>query len=192
MTIFTSSDHHFFHRNLIADGKIAIRGQFDSMDAMHEHIVERHNSVVRPNDKVYFLGDVCLDQPKKNAVDPDSWPRFVPLKTLITRMHGQKRLILGNHDHLPWMWYYELGFEKVLAMRKLAGDVLFTHVPVHPSQFYRWRGNVHGHTHEHNVQHEEPLTTPDYDTRYINVSLENINYTPISLEDILQRLPENR
>jgi len=55
------SDTHFFHANILKfvgnDGK-RIRAPFQSLDEMHDYMIEKWNSKVKPGDKVYHLGDV--------------------------------------------------------------------------------------------------------------------------------------
>jgi calcineurin-like phosphoesterase family protein len=186
--IWFLSDLHLFHANMLRGGKIGIR-PFDTVHEMHERIIEGWNSVVRPNDKVYMQGDLTLHRPKKKGVQD---PMLDALERILMRLPGQKRILLGNHDHLDVAIYQWLGFEKVLAYREMAG-ILFSHIPVHPSQFYRFRGNVHGHTHESFVnlstaRHAATLaelTTPKRDLRYINVCVEPRNYIPMSLDEIV-------
>ena len=55
-------------------------------------------------------------------------------------------------------------------------DCVLTHIPVHPSQFPRFRLNIHGHLHLKVIA----------DTRYINVSCEQVNYTPVLLKNIIK------
>ena len=60
-------------------------------------------------------------------------------------------------------------------------SMILSHIPLHPESLGRFRGNVHGHVHN-NV---EPL---HFGPRYYNVSVEAIDYTPVSLEDVKKRL----
>jgi calcineurin-like phosphoesterase family protein len=56
-------------------------------------------------------------------------------------------------------------------------EFILTHCPIHPSQLeYRYKYNIHGHVHENSIN----------DPRYINVSAEVIDYTPKTLEELLQ------
>jgi len=196
MNIWFISDLHLFHENMLRGGKIAIR-PFDTLHEMHERIIEGWNSVVKPGHKVYMLGDLTLmREHKTNYVwNAEQWGN---LCAVVNRLHGVKRMLLGNHDHRPISDYTALGFEKVLAYREMAG-ILFSHIPVHVSQFYRFRGNVHGHTHEAIVQREvvvqnagghygeELYETRELraDPRYINVCVEPRNYVPMSLDEIV-------
>ena len=46
------SDHHFFHENIL---KFCSKQRpFNSVEEMNEVIIERHNSLVKPNDHVFF------------------------------------------------------------------------------------------------------------------------------------------
>jgi calcineurin-like phosphoesterase family protein len=191
MTLWLISDLHLFHANLLRGGKIGIR-PFDTLAEMHETIVERWNSVVKPNDKVYMLGDLTLERPAK-AMDLllEQVRRF---EIFMNRLHGKKRLVLGNHDHFPVHFYGAIGFEKVLGSREMAG-LVFTHYPVYAAALgdeYRYKGNVHGHVHANSVMDNYvdrfgiDQCVPD--TRYVNVCVEAVNYTPISLEECVQRV----
>lgn len=55
MTIFFSADHHIGHS---AIRKYCDR-QFQTAEEMNEHLVQRFNALVKPNDTVYYLGDLA-------------------------------------------------------------------------------------------------------------------------------------
>ena len=65
-------------------------------------------------------------------------------------------------------------------------NLLFSHVPIHPSGLKRGAPdsdapvmtNVHGHIHQN----------PSPDGPYFNVSVEAMNYTPIHIDDLLARI----
>lgn len=93
-------------------------------------------------------------------------------------MNGKKHLIAGNHDTADASEFLEY-FEDVKGSRAI-GEFILTHIPVHPSQFYRFKANIHGHLHSHLVT----LPNGNIDTRYYNVSMERLqDYTPVSYED---------
>jgi len=81
-------------------------------------------------------------------------------------------LIKGNHDKLK-ISQYMFYFKDVRGSHQFDG-LLLTHIPVHPSSLARWPCNVHGHVHANTLD----------DPRYFNVCAEEINYTPISLEQL--------
>ena len=166
--IFLCSDHHYAHKNILnftnADGS-RVR-DFASVEEMNGAIISRHNSVVRPSDKVYFLGDVTMNTNAKGL-------------EFLSEMNGEKILIKGNHDLCTAQQYLKY-FKDIRGSYQLAGFIL-THIPIHPDSLSRWAANVHGHLHTNQVQlNGKP------DPRYLNVSLEQINFTPIALENLVQ------
>lgn len=175
MTLWFYSDPHLDHESLVrgsASHPVPPRKGFDSADQLAEAFVEAHNKLVKPSDHSYCLGDFTMG---KEAI-----ARWAP------RLNGHRRIILGNHD-IHEMKLYQAVFGKVCALREFAGMV-FTHIPIAPWSMNRWRANVHGHCHD-----KKPLcytaSNPDEQgfvksAQYINISLENINYRPVSLEQI--------
>ena len=133
---------------------------FANVDAMDEALIKNWNSVVGPQDKVYHLGDVTLSTKKMWIMD---------------HLNGKKILIKGNHDIFPLKVYMPY-FKDIRATHEL-GRYILSHVPVHDSQKYRFDGNIHGHTHEKNLP----------DPWYYNISVEQTNYTPITLEQAMKR-----
>ena len=163
--IFLASDHHLNHANILTfkrnDGT-ALR-DFSNITEHDEFIIQQHNKVVKPNDKVYFLGDVTFHN--RNLY-------------LLARMHGEKVLIKGNHDVLKLSQYLPY-FYDIRACHAIAG-VLLTHIPVHQESLSRWKVNVHGHLHSNRV-----MLNGRVDARYHSVCMEQLdNYTPISLEQL--------
>jgi len=131
---------------------------------MDEEMVKRWNETVRPNDKVYHLGDVVINRKA--------------LKTL-GRLNGEKVLIKGNHDLCKPQQYLQY-FKDIRGSHQFDGMIL-THIPIHQDSLARWGLNVHGHLHYQVVR--LPLSQIP-DRRYYNVSMERINYTPVSLEEV--------
>lgn len=179
-TTWFLSDPHFDHANLVKGGRIANRPQFSTVDEMNGHIIGRINSLVRPNDILWLLGDLTLER-----VD------FTRLARFVGSLNGEHHLLLGNHDYAPMQTYADMGFKSVGASYQ-THKILFTHVPIHPGQFYRFIGNCHGHTHDKNVMLHgaggSDLGIRDW--RYLNVSCEVRDYTPISLDDVIANFKE--
>lgn len=163
--IFFISDTHFGHAALLnfknEDGS-PVR-TFSSVEEMDETLIQRWNSVVRPQDHVYHLGDVAMKRPFLDT---------------LSRVNGHKRLVRGNHDIFRTKDYLKY-FDEIYASRVL-DNLLFTHIPVHPESMGRFTANVHGHV------HGQPQGK--YGPRYYNVSVEVMGYQPISLEDLKVRI----
>jgi calcineurin-like phosphoesterase family protein len=187
--IWVISDTHFNHTNILKftdsnTGELIRGARFSSTKEMDEHMVEQWNSVVKPGDKVYHLGDVMFG-------DREYFQKLWP------KLHGQKRLIVGNHDDIKYL--SSGGFFSKVHMWRMFPEfgLLLTHVPVHKSSLkrqwvsredynffeYWWRRykfrnktmlNVHGHIHQN----------PSPEGPYRNVSVEAINYTPVNIEEL--------
>ena len=174
MNIFFISDSHFAHSNILTflnqDGS-NLR-TFESVEHMDEHMVHCWNKTVSPNDKVYHLGDVCMSK------------KHLPI---LARLNGEKVLVKGNHDKEKLNEYTKY-FKDVRGSHQFDG-LIMTHIPIHPASLARWGLNVHGHTHSNSVMRDHttnPSKPQIRDPRYFCVSVEQINYTPISLEQVKQ------
>ncbi len=152
-----------------------MRHQFVNADEGDQAMIDRHNAVVRPEDRVYFVGDVAFH--KKHL-----WK--------VGQMNGRKVLIKGNHDLLDIKDYLQY-FDDVRGVHQFKG-VVITHIPVHPASLGRWGFNIHGHLHANKVMELDMKknNTGIEDSRYFNVSVECINYTPISLDEVMKFKPK--
>ena len=157
------SDMHFGHANIIKftrhDGT-PLRN-FASVEEMDEHMIDNWNSVVNAKDRVYMLGDVVINRKSLHVLG---------------RLNGRKVLIKGNHDIFPSEEY--LAYVDDVRGYHVLDGMLLSHIPVHPDSLSRFGCNIHGHLH-----YREVLIENVVDPRYFNVSVERVNYTPISFEE---------
>lgn len=161
--IWVISDTHFQHQNII---KYCDR-PFETYQEADERMIENWNKVVKPGDKVYHLGDVYFGNAQT------AWD-------LLARLNGQKRLILGNHDNGKDQVLQKI-FKKIEVWRMFPEfGLLLTHVPVHESTLGRGMGpsekmlNIHGHIHQN----------PSPSDNHQCVCVEQINYTPVHIEEL--------
>lgn len=155
--VFAIADLHFGHL------KVAQLRGFQTTEQHDSALVAAWNSVVTKRDVVYVLGDVF---------------RLERMQELA----GMKKLAMGNHDKYP-ADRYDRHFTRVAAYYEYDGCIL-SHIPVHPSQFPRYRLNVHGHTHAKVVQE---LPGGLEDLRYYPVSVEQCPYMrPMVLDGLIQ------
>lgn len=162
--IFFIGDTHFFHANIMRftdrNGD-RIRREFTTLDECHEAMIERWNARVKPTDTVYHLGDVSFKYGSE-------------LCSVMSRLNGRKRLIVGNHDDVTQPSLVKW-FERIYLWRKFKDDgFTCTHIPSRLDQLRGSLFNVHGHI------HRGVMTDP----RYINVSVEVIDYRPVHLDEI--------
>lgn len=91
--IWFTADLHAFHKNILKFQKerretMGITDDMSDTEAMEKHnewIVKMWNMTVDKHDHVYILGDVSFGTPEET-------------RKFLERLHGQKHLIIGNHD----------------------------------------------------------------------------------------------
>lgn len=181
-SVFLVSDTHFGHMGVCKftrnDGVTKLR-PWDNADEMDEEMVKRWNDRVRPNDKVYHLGDVVINRKA--------------LK-IMHRLNGDKVLIRGNHDIFRDDEYRE-HFRELRAYHVMNGMIL-SHIPLHSESLGRFGTNIHGHLHANRVRKPRgfdvktgtTLYSDEIDPRYHCVCVEQIDYTPILFEDVIKRI----
>jgi len=177
---FITSDHHFFHRNII---KYCNRPFVDEYE-MNKVLIENWNKVVSHGDTVIHLGDFFagLKGRRKEAIE------------LVAKLNGTKYLILGNHDHFTKNEFKEMGF-KFVGDYLIKGNFLFTHYPAVVDEKYPHIGNefskkifesndiltiFHGHRHLPNPNRTEFQN-------HVNVGVDANNFTPIDLMELLKK-----
>lgn len=162
-SVFLTADTHFGHwgvcKFLRSDGT-KLR-PWDNPNAMDEDMVAMWNDTVRPNDKVYHLGDVVINR------------RALPT---LAKLHGDKVLIKGNHDIFKLEDYAKY-FRDIRAYHVMDKFIL-SHIPVHESQKHRWNGNIHGHLHSNQLD----------DPWYTCVSVEQTDFKPILFEELTHKI----
>lgn len=159
--IFFSSDLHFDHKNII---KYSHRPYAD-VDEMNEALITNHNSVVKPGDTWYHLGDFCFG-------GSDRIPKH------LKRMNGQKIFLKGNHDRSH-------------NFKDLVGDFRndwFGKIGKYSYHLYHypiqsWNGAFHGSVHLHGHSHG---STPSPGMLRWDMGVDCWNWFPVSLEELEQ------
>jgi calcineurin-like phosphoesterase family protein len=177
---FLVSDTHFGHagvcRFLRDDGVTKLR-PWDDPAEMDEEMIRRWNDRVRPNDKVYHLGDVVINRKALHT---------------LSRLNGDKVLIRGNHDIFRDD-EYRLYFRELRAYHVLNGMIL-SHIPVHEASLGRFGVNIHGHLHAGRVRKVSGFRKGvleygnEIDPRYHCVCVEQTDFAPILLDDVYKRI----
>ncbi len=119
--IWFTADTHFWHSNVIKYTKRPFKNVYD----MNQTLINNWNKVVKSNDIIYILGDLCLSGSKK-------------AKEIISQLNGYKILIQGNHDKsktriLKW-GINEIHPELIIKINNT--PVRLSHYPYRPS---KWR-----------------------------------------------------
>lgn len=159
MAVYVFSDPHFEHNNILK-----VRNQFASIDEHDAFIVERILSTCGKRDSLHILGDVCMGK--------DSLRYLEEISKRVEHLH----ICLGNHDlertGAPRLADLMPLCKSIYGMRKYKWAWL-THAPIHPQELWG-RINIHGHLHSAVID----------DPRYVCVSAEHLDYSPVNIEDI--------
>lgn len=175
-----------------------------TIEDMNEGLIERHNSVIKSDDTIIYLGDLIMGKKSENV------PKYIP------RLNGHKILLCGNHDWLP-SEVREAKLKQFEEMYKLSGidsiyygtvdlndiykgpttGIKLCHFPpadfddprdierkeqrypelrpiIKPDEYL-----LHGHTHS-----ENKLTT----NNILHVGVDAWDYKPVSFEIVLEWL----
>ncbi len=159
-TTFVVSDTHFGHAGVcqfLNDDGTKLR-PWDTAEQMDAAMIELWNSVVKPDDKVYHLGDVVINRKA--------------LPTLL-KLNGRKVLIKGNHDIFKLSDYTP--YFKDIRGYHILNKYILSHIPVHPESKGRFKGNIHGHLHSRMLD----------DEWYKCVSVEHTGFKPIPFDQVV-------
>ncbi len=164
--IYLISDLHLDHKNIM---RYCDR-PFSSVEEMNRTIIDNWNEVVEEDDFVYLVGDLAFGR------------RRSKMRYWLKKLNGNVILILGNHDK----GYLDsiVHADKCVLFYK-GKKFLLIHDPKMVNSGDDWV--IHGH--EHNNKPEKyPFMNGK--NRTINVSVELINYTPISLDFLVDRMED--
>jgi len=132
---------------------------FRDVEEMNQTLVENWNKTVNEDDTVFFLGDLAFRS------DPLAW---------LELLNGKIVFIGGQHDR------FFRGTRKSLVLHSEGVDLLLIHNPADtPEDWHGWV--VHGHKHN-----TAPLIDPF--NKRVNVSVEVIDYTPISVSRVVSMI----
>ena len=175
MTIWFTSDSHFGHDK---DFIYQARG-FNSIQEHDEAIIERWNSVVKPDDTVYHLGDAMMGRNYSYGIN------------CLRRLNGTIYIIRGNHDTVTRWEEYEdqwphiviTGWSYVLK-RDGYPKLYLCHYPTITSCLENDKPlknqllSLHGHTHsKKKFEFENPYM--------YNVALDAHDCYPISIDEVV-------
>jgi calcineurin-like phosphoesterase family protein len=158
MTIWFTSDLHLGHANIIR----YCNRPFTNVEEMNEKLINNWNTLVKPGDSVYNLGDFAFHR------EPSIF---------FNRLNGCKYLIKGNHDKhdtmkLPWQ------FIKDVHMLRLDSCSIFLSHYSHRVWPEGHHGVIHlfGHSHGGLSAHGKSF----------DVGVDAWNYAPISMEQVVE------
>lgn len=171
--IYVTSDLHFCHNR----GFLYTPRGFNSIEEANETIVKNYNSVVNPDDEIYLLGDLMLNDNEKGM-------------ELLKQLKGKIHIVFGNHDTDTRKNLY-----KTLPNVVEVGDALrfkycgyhfyCSHYPtltgnLEKESLKKMEINLFGHTHQKDEFYE--------DRPYMfHVGLDSNNNYPVNIKTIIEK-----
>ena len=183
---FYISDWHYGHKNCLAfDNR-----PFTTIEQMNTALVERWNSVVKPGDSVYVLGDMF-------------WCNADTAIPILNSLAGEIFLVKGNHDrcHIKRFVDQFVKVSEYMEIEDKDRKVVLCHYPIpcFKNHFYGWY-HLYGHVHnsfEYNMmEHTKFLMKELYDRpcNMFNVGamMPWMDYTPRTLNEIISTAKEEK
>lgn len=177
------SDLHFGHRNVIRFDK----RPFNSVEEMENVLVDNWNKKVTNGDIVYILGDFCFGRTSE-------WLR------ILSKLNGEKHLIIGNHDEGRLNTEIMNMFKTVQFYKEVTDcgrRVILSHYPIlfykhsYSANTYMLYGHVHNNTEEVKfvdkyIKDLKDNCSLNYAKLYnVGCMMEYMNYTPRTLDEII-------
>lgn len=159
MRIYFTADWHNLHYNILRYCGRPFKNEYEQQQCL----LNNHNSIVKPGDTVYYLGDIAMTEAGAIAA--------------LNKMNGRKIFILGNHD---------FRFRKII--KQYCDEVYNLHdirigqqkITLCHYAMRVWNCSHHGawqlYAHSHG---ELPPIGLQYD-----VGVDNNNFKPVSFEEI--------
>lgn len=173
MSRYIISDLHLGHANII---KYCNR-PFSSVEEMDKTIIDNWNTIVKPEDEVYFLGDFCFGRPGQKVS-----------KEYREKLNGKIHLILGNHDRYIDKSSFD-SVQKYIILEELGKKILLTHYPVYREDYSYIKENFNlpnydicFYGHVHNGREDEIIPN------HFNVCVEKTNYKPMNFDILLSKI----
>lgn len=163
--VFFASDMHFDHFNIIR----YCNRPFRNINEMNRSLVNNWNNIIGRRDTVYYLGDMAHGRGSRSI---DYW---------LDNLNGKIRFIRGNHDK-DVITKADVIHDHTLI--KYNGyEFLLMHDPCRPANYNGWI--IHGDKHNNDT---EKYPFIHYGNKTINVCMEMINYKPIILDKIIDKI----
>lgn len=166
------ADLHLGHKNIM---RLSNR-PFSSVEEMDKTIIDNINSIIKPEDDLYILGDFSFKS-GKNPVE------------YLKQINCKKHLIIGNHDGIILSNNEaRKQFVEITNYKRIDDNgrmVILCHYPIAEWDGY-FRGSYHLFGHVHNN-----FTNPWY--KYMsslencfNVGVDVTNFKPVTLDQLIK------
>lgn len=169
-------------------------GSFISLEDYTNKLIENWNSVVKDEDNIFILGDFFY------FYNPIEWNKdntriFVDetnkCTEILSQLKGHKYLIKGNHDVRSDKQYIEMGFESISQYPIIYNDFFilsYKSLPLfNTTPYFNLYGDIHNNPSLEDTSTSSLINSTNIELiqqRSKCISVERINYTPVSLERI--------
>ena len=167
--IFYIADTHFGDERIM---KLCGR-PFSAVQNMDEALVAQWNGTVKPEDTVYHLGDVALDDETAGRI--------------LSRLKGHKHLLLGNHDTV--LKNALRFFESVSQIQTISDDgriVCLCHYPL-LSYENSICGGYHIFGHIHNNPADPAAEITNNIPTIFNAGVDVCGFQPMTLDELKEK-----
>lgn len=173
--LWFTSDTHFLHsKNLVYSGR-----PFQTIEEHDNTLIANINSIVKPLDYLFILGDFIFTS------------NVEIIRDYYSRINGIKYFILGNHDLKSRLYrdsVNEMFDWKIYDSLILSIDKEIYWLSHFPYKYFTGI-NLHGHIHSGPTSLANEKLFPN--SRRYDCGVDNNNYFPINLEQIKFKLQEN-
>jgi calcineurin-like phosphoesterase family protein len=177
---FYTSDTHYFHKNIIR----YCQRPFTDVEEMHETMIRLWNERVAAQDTVFHLGDFGFGPAEG-------------LRSILKRLNGHKVIVKGNHDK-GLTTLKDIGFEQATldgfhTDKSLGIPVYLRHKPnflYHELPFFS-EDEIHLCGHIHDLWARTSAYPVVATENIINVGVDQSWFTPLTLQELLNRAKEN-
>ena len=165
------SDLHMGHNSAIR----MCERPFENVDLMNKELIRNINAVVKPNDTLYLLGDLC----HRVGVEMGN--------ELISKLNCKDQILVrGNHDKAwnPDLFTEICDFKEIhVGYKGQNYSISLMHYPMLSWPKSRY-GSIHLHGHSHNKP-EYNLQMKQEGIRRYDVGVDANGFCPVSLQQIL-------
>lgn len=172
--IYYTSDLHLGANNIIGYEN----RPYKSVEEMDKALIDNWNSVVKPEDDAFVLGDFCFKGAHR-AIE------------YLEMLNGNIHLIRGNHDYFmsqksfrTWIWGSDKGLDVNVEghyayIKDGEHEVVLCHYPI-----LYWEnmehGSIHLYGHVHSYRDCSEMAPNSY-----NVGVDVNNYMPVTLNELI-------
>lgn len=180
MAVYFTADTHFGHTGILAHQPERVNA-FRCIEEMDTQLIDQINSIVRPNDELWHLGDFCWKASRAGHYRQ---------RLNVRKLH----VCQGNHDPKSLRNHVSSLSDMVCSKFSRGGETFKIHLCHYP--LLSWRGlhygSIHLYAHSHGT-YEDKLDEIFPGRRAMDVGVDALfrltgMWRPICLDEVIERL----